>query len=110
MPTLRTSTGAGLHYEDVGSGPTLLALHGGYSTLAEVRGFLGSSLTARRVLYVDLPGMGESTAEGIENVAGVCPRWPNWWTLWSTGSRSPCSDTRSARIWPVALLPSDRSR
>ena len=71
MPTLRTSTSAVLQYEDVGTGPAVLALHGGYSTLTEVQGFLGSALGDRRVLSVDLPGMGESTAHGIENVAGV---------------------------------------
>ena len=69
MPILHTRSGATIHYLDEGAGPPVLALHGAYSTLTEVKGFLAPALAGRRGIYVDLPGMGESTARGIRNAS-----------------------------------------
>lgn len=68
---LRTSAGARLHYRDVGEGPVVLALHGAYSTHEEIRGFLDPVLPRHRRIYPDLPGMGDSTADGIHGSAGA---------------------------------------
>lgn len=53
---------ASLVYDAVGEGMPLLALHGAYSTRAEVRGYLEPLLAGRpiRRIYVDLPGHGDA--------------------------------------------------
>lgn len=65
MSTFATSIGATLAYDDIGSGPPVLALHGAYSARQEIRGFLDPMLPDCRRIYPDLPGMGESTADGV---------------------------------------------
>lgn len=49
-------------YETVGRGAPLFALHGAYSTRAEMRGVLEPVLAGRAVrrVYIDLPGHGDS--------------------------------------------------
>lgn len=69
MTTFRTSSGATLAYTVEGSGFPVLALHGAYSASAEIRGFLRPMLDGCRIVYPDLPGMGSSTAVGIDSAA-----------------------------------------
>lgn len=71
MTAVRTSSGATLAYADVGSGPPVLALHGAYSAHQEIRGFLDPVLAHCRRVYPDLPGMGSSTATGIESATAA---------------------------------------
>lgn len=67
MTSIETTSGAALAYTDVGSGPPVLALHGAYSAHQEIRAFLDPVLADCRRVYPDLPGMGSSTATGIES-------------------------------------------
>ncbi|MCH1884388.1 alpha/beta hydrolase [Agrococcus sp. ARC_14] len=57
------------HAVSLGAGTELLALHGAYSTHAEAIGFLEPALGEHRRrlrrIYPDLPGMGDSPADGI---------------------------------------------
>lgn len=52
---------AGLAYREAGDGPPVVALHGAYSTSAEVEGFLPAMLPSHRLVIPDLPGMGDSS-------------------------------------------------
>lgn len=52
-----------------GSGPPVLALHGAGSTHEEIEAFLAPALPHHRLLLPDLPGMGDSPADGVENAA-----------------------------------------
>lgn len=72
MRTLATRGGA-LAYDASGAGMPVLALHGAYSTHREVRAALEPVLRDRglRVLYPDLPGMGDSPADGIHSADDV---------------------------------------
>lgn len=71
MTSVQTTAGATLAYADVGSGPPVLALHGAYSAHQEIRGFLDPVLAHCRRVYPDLPGMGSSTATGIESATAA---------------------------------------
>ncbi len=55
-----------LHFDDIGSGTSVLILHGAYSTRHETRGALEPFFADHdgyRRLYVDLPGMGDSPGD-----------------------------------------------
>lgn len=68
---LTNAAGAALHYDDIGSGPCVLVVHGAYSTRDETRGALEPFFADHdryRRLYVDLPGMGDSP--GHESIQG----------------------------------------
>jgi len=67
MTAIQTTSGATLACVDVGSGPPALALHGAYSAHQEIRAFLDPVLPGCRRVYPDLPGMGSSSAAGIES-------------------------------------------
>lgn len=67
MSAMQTTSGATLSYVDVGSGPGVLALHGAYSAHQEIRAVLDPVLSHCRRVYPDLPGMGSSTATGVES-------------------------------------------
>lgn len=71
MSELTTSGGVRLFYRSLGEGPAVLALHGAYSAHEEILGFLDSMLPFHRRLYPDLPGMGNSTAEGVDSADAV---------------------------------------
>ena len=54
-----------VHYIEHGSGMPVVALHGSYSALQEVEGFLEPVFRHRsgfRRIYLDLPGMGDTPA------------------------------------------------
>ena len=58
-----------LHHVEHGTGVPVLVLHGAYSALEEPEGYLEPFFRSRpghRRLYVDLPGMGASSADGID--------------------------------------------
>lgn len=65
---------APLAYDDLGSGPPVVAVHGAYSTRGEVRGFLPPMLPGRRIICPDLPGMGDSPADGVRSAADAVDR------------------------------------
>jgi pimeloyl-ACP methyl ester carboxylesterase len=57
-----------LHHVEHGDGIPVLVLHGAYSALEEPEGYLEPYFRTRpghRRIYVDLPGMGDSPADGI---------------------------------------------
>jgi pimeloyl-ACP methyl ester carboxylesterase len=59
----RDETGAELHYDDVGDGHCVLAIHGAYSTHHEIGAALEPMLAPHgryRRIYPDIPGMGAS--------------------------------------------------
>lgn len=65
---------AGLAVQEIGTGPPVLALHGAYSTHAEIAGYLAPMLPERRLLIPDLPGMGDSAADGVASAADAVGR------------------------------------
>ncbi len=67
METFRAARGATLAFDRVGVGVPVVALHGAYSTRHEIRAIVDPWLSeaSYRVLYPDLPGMGDSTAQGV---------------------------------------------
>lgn len=69
-----TSDGVALHYGREGGGMPLLALHGGYSTRAEIEAILDLVLPASPAFErwtPDLPGMGESIATSVDSAVQV---------------------------------------
>ena len=52
-----------------GDGPPVLALHGAGSTHAELRSALDPMLPGHRLIYPDLPGHGDSAADGVASAA-----------------------------------------
>lgn len=61
-------------FRDLGAGPPVLALHGAYSAGAEIAGFLAPMLPGNRLLIPDLPGHGDSRADGVASVGAVVDR------------------------------------
>lgn len=63
-------SGSPLHRVEHGAGTPVLVLHGAYSAHEETAAFLEPLFAGRpgyRRVYVDLPGMGESPADGIDS-------------------------------------------
>ena len=73
METFRSQRGAAIAFVRSGSGTPVLALHGAYSTHHEIRAIVEPVFAEReyRVIFPDLPGMGESTAEGVGSAEEV---------------------------------------
>ena len=68
VPTRPDAGGPHLHHVEHGSGRPVLAIHGAYSAHEEMVGYLEPFFRTRpghRRIYVDLPGMGASSADGI---------------------------------------------
>lgn len=71
-----TPPGGTLAWAEDGEGPAVLALHGAYSTHAELRTALDPMLRGRRRIYPDLPGHGSSSgvtsaAEAVTALEGL---------------------------------------
>jgi len=73
--TFTGHTGAALHFDTIGSGMPLVALHGAYSARHEIRSVfepIVAPLDTHRRVYPDLPGMGDSPAhESIRTTRDV---------------------------------------
>lgn len=67
-------TATTLSVREVGTGPPVLALHGAFSSGAEVAGFLPAMLPAHRLLIPDLPGHADSPSDGVASAADVVDR------------------------------------
>jgi pimeloyl-ACP methyl ester carboxylesterase len=73
MNTFNGHTGAVLHFDAIGSGTPIVALHGAYSASNEISAMFEpilAPLDTHRRFYPDLPGMGDSPAHDAIQTTG----------------------------------------